>query len=108
MIDAVSRLPNDQRETIHLRYTVQQIITWTCGESGRLSERDSKLADSLLGVEVTLNLADGTTSTVENSHGGRIDEDGEVVNCETSILFDRILDLDEVASITIGGTTIGL
>ena len=93
---------------LHLRYTVQQKITWAGSESGRMSEHDSKLTDSLLGVEVTLNLADGTTTAIENSHGGRIDENGEVANCETTIFFDRILDLDEVASITIDGTTIEL
>jgi len=93
---------------LHLRYAAQQKVAWTSEESGRMSDHDSKLADSLLGVEVTLNMADGTTAAVKSSHGGRIDENGEVVNCETSIFFDRILDLEEVTSITIGGTIVEL
>ena len=93
---------------LHLRYTAQQKVAWTSGESGRMSEHDTKLTDSLLGVEVTLTMADGTTVAVENNHGGRINESGEVADCETNIFFDRILDLDEVASVTIGGTTVEL
>ena len=53
-------------------------------------------------------MANGTTVAVENNHGGHISENGEVAECDTNIFFDRILDLDEVASITIGGTTIEL
>ncbi len=93
---------------LHLRYTAQQKLAWTSGESGRMSEHDSKLSDSLLGVEVNLNMTDGTSVAVESSHGGRITEDGDVADCETSIFFNRILDLNEVASITIGGTTVTL
>ena len=93
---------------LHLRYTAQQKVAWTSYESGQQSEHDSKLSDSLLGVEVTITMADGTPVAVGNSHGGRISEDREVTDCETSIFFDRILDLDQVASINIGGTTVEL
>ena len=93
---------------LHLRYTAHQKVAWTSGESGRMSEHDTKLTDSLLGTEVTLTMANGTTVAVENNHGGHISENGEVAECDTNIFFDRILDLDEVASITIGGTTIEL
>ena len=93
---------------LHLRYTAHQKVAWTSGESGRMSEHDTKLTDSLLGTEVTLTMANSTTVAVENNHGGHISENGEVAECDTNIFFDRILDLDEVASITIGGTTIEL
>ena len=93
---------------LHLRYTAHQEVTWTSGESGRESEHDSQLADTLLGVTVVLTLADGSTVELTGNGGGFISaSEGEAL-CETSIFFDRILDLNEVASITIGGTTIAL
>ncbi len=93
---------------LHLAYAADQKVMGTSGESGRQSEHDSKLSDTLLGVQVTLTMTDGSTIAVESHGGGRISEAGEVAECETSIFFDRILDLDEVASVTIGGTTIDL
>lgn len=91
---------------LHLRYTADQKVTWTTEGSGRQSEHDSKLSESLLGVSVTLTMTDGSTIAVPYGSGGMISEQGDVAVCETSIFFDRILDLDEVASITIGDTTI--
>ena len=93
---------------LHMSYTVDQSVEWTTQESGRLSEEDSKLMDSLLGVEVSVTMKDGTTHDVMNSGGGRIGNEGDAASCETSIFWDRVLDLDEVASVTIGGTTIAL
>lgn len=73
-----------------------------------MSEHDSKLSDALLGVRVAVSLTDGTTVEAESYGGGAISADGDVAHCETNILFSQILDLSEVASITIGGTTIEL
>lgn len=93
---------------LHMRYTADQKVEWTSGESGRQSEHDSQLSDALLGVRVTVNLSDGTAVEAESYGGGAISADGDVAHCETSIFFNQVLDLDEVASITIGGTTIDL
>lgn len=93
---------------LHMRYTADQKVEWTSGESGRQSEHDSQLSDALLGVRVTVNLSDGTTVEAESYGSGAISADGDVAHCETGIFFNQILDLDDVASITIGGTTIGL
>ena len=93
---------------LHVAYTVDQKVEWTSGESGQLSEHDSKVSDSLLGIEASVTMDDGTTLDVPIGSGGGITPDGDVTRCETSIFFDRILDLDEVASITVGGTTIEL
>jgi hypothetical protein len=93
---------------LHLSYTANQKAAWTSGESGQMSEHDSKLSDALLGVRVAVSLTDGTTVEAESYGGGAISTDGDVAHCETNILFSQILDLSEVASITIGGTTIEL
>ena len=92
---------------LHMSYTVDQSVGWTTRESGKLSDEDSTLMDSLLGIEASVTMKDGTTFDVANSGGGRIGE-GNVASCETSIFWDRIIDLDEVESITICGTTIEL
>lgn len=93
---------------LHLRYTADQKVEWTSGTSGRQSEHDSKLSDALLGVRVAVKLSDGTVVEVESYGGGAISADGDVAHCETSIFFNQVLDPNEVASITIGGTTIDL
>lgn len=93
---------------LHLSYTANQKAAWTSGDSGQMSEHDSKLSDALLGVRVAVSLTDGTTVEAESYGGGAISADGDVAHCETNILFSQILDLSEVASITIGGTTIEL
>lgn len=92
---------------LHVTYTVDQKAEWTSTESGKLSDHDSELMDSLLGIEVSVLMRDGTTLEMTRSTGGRIGE-GDVASCETGVIWDRILDLDEVESITIGGTTIEL
>lgn len=92
---------------LHMTYVVDQKVSWTSEESGRLSDHDSKLMDSLLGIEVSVSMSDGTTLEMTHSVGGSITE-GDGAVCETGIFWDRILDLDEVTSITVGGTTIEL
>ena len=92
---------------LHVTYTVDQKAEWTSTESGKLSDHDSKLMDSLLGIEVSVTMNDGTTLKMGQPTGGRVGE-GDVAVCETGVIWDRILDLDEVESITIGGTTIEL
>lgn len=92
---------------LHVTYTVDQTAEWTSTESGKLSDHDSKLMDSLLGIEVSVTMNDGTTLKMGQPTGGRIGE-GDTATCETGVIWDRILDLDEVESITIGGTTIEL
>ena len=53
-------------------------------------------------------MTDGTVVPVEDLGGGAIYPDGDVAHMEKGIFFDRILDLDEVAAITINGITVEL
>lgn len=92
---------------LHVTYVVDRKVAWTSTESGRLSDHDSKLMDSLLGIEVSVTMKDGTTLEMTHSIGGSIGE-GDVAVCETGVFWNRILDLDKVASITVGGAIIEL
>ena len=92
---------------LHVTYVVDRKVAWTSTESGRLSDHDSKLMDSLLGIEVSVTMKDGTTLEMTHSIGGSIG-DGDVAVCETGVFWNRILDLDKVASITVGGAIIEL
>lgn len=94
--------------SLHLEYTAQAEAHWTSGDGGQMSEHDSQLSDTLLGVTASLTMADGSTVELLTDMGGVIEADGAVSHCETNIIFDRIVDLDQVVSVTIGGTTIEL
>lgn len=93
---------------LHVRYTAAQRVEWTSGESGRQSDHDAQLSDLLLSLPARITLADGSVIDLADYAGGSISADDDVAHCETSIFFDRILDLSEVESVTIGGTTIKL
>lgn len=91
---------------LHFEYVVDRPVDWTTKESGRQSEEDVKLADELLDIpQIVVTLADGSTIEGKATGGGSIDsgEAGKAV-CETNVFFDRIVDLDEVVSVSIGGT----
>lgn len=93
---------------LHLCYTANQKVAWTSGEDGRQSEHDSQLSDALLTLHVSVTLKDGTAIEAENYGGGSISAGEDAAHCETAVFFNQIIDLGEVASITIGGTTIEL
>ena len=93
---------------LHLRYTADQKVEWTSGEPGRLSAHDSELADRLLGVQVTLHMSDGSVLEMAGNGGGAITADGDAARCEASVFFDRIVDLDQVESVSICGIMVEL
>ena len=71
--------------------------------SGQMSEEMSSEMSRLLDFgEFTFTMKDGSTYTEEDHAGGGIDDDG--VTCEKTQFLYTMLDLDELASITIGGT----
>ena len=93
---------------VRMAYTADTKAEWADAPSGKEPEEDSTLAYTLLSPSITINMTDGTTVAVDTNGGGSIGNNGDVTNCETNVFFDRILNLDEVASVTIGGTTIEL
>ena len=93
---------------VHLTYTADERVEWVDAPSGREPEENSRLTDHLLTLDVSLVMTDGTVVPVEDLGGGAIYPDGDVAHMEKGIFFDRILDLDEVAAITINGITVEL
>lgn len=90
-----------------VEYTVHDQLQWDSNpEGGQQSTHDreemSRYFDSL---PLSLTLKDGTILDLTNSGGGISPEDGQTV-CEKSGLFDEILELDQVASITVGDIVI--
>ena len=93
---------------MHLTYTTDEHVEWVDAPSGQEPEENSRLTDHLLTLDVSLVMTDGTVVPVEDFGGGAIYPDGNVAHMEKGIFFDRILDLDEVAAITINGITVEL
>ena len=58
-------------------------------------------------VPISLTMKDGSTVDLSNS-GGSVRPQGQVIVCQRSDIFDAILSLDEVASITIGDLTLSV
>lgn len=106
--------------SLHLAYQVDRPAAWSDegrgiplkdgtsfrGDeaSGRENAQDARLSNELLGARATVTLKDGTSFECDANGGGRIDGDTEHPTCTTNIVFDRIIDLDEIESIAIEGT----
>lgn len=90
-----------------VEYTVHDTVqlSETSGEnelSGAMNAEDDRYFQN---VPLSLTMDDGSTVDLSGS-GGSVHPQGEVTVCQKSAIFDAILSLDEVASITIGDITI--
>ncbi|WP_143412186.1 DUF4179 domain-containing protein [Arabiibacter massiliensis] len=90
-----------------LKYTVHEPVNWEKQENGRLSEHNSAQQDRFLEFPIAINLKDGTTIDASNSGGGW-NADESATACHKNCMFDEFLNLDEVASVTIGDIEIPL
>ena len=94
---------------LSLEYTVHEAMNWEDQESGRMSDHNQDEMDRFLDPSVTLNMKDGTTVEIDALRGaGGTRESSDSTSCNKSIMFDEFLNLDDVASITIGGTELPL
>lgn len=92
---------------VTLDYTVPGTIESGGASSGKMPEELQQQFDAYLGVPVTVTLDDGSTFDFLNT-GGLAKADGDAETCHVNIAFGRILDLESIASVTIGGTEIAL
>lgn len=92
---------------MNVAYTASERVEWVDAPSGREPEENSRLSDHLLTLDVEVAMADGTVITIQDSSGA-IMPDGDVAHMAKGIFFDRIIDLDEVVSVTINGATVTL
>lgn len=64
---------------------------------------DTPQSKRLQGLPLTVNMKDGTVVDATQKSGGAVEVREHATVAGKSLMFDRFLDLDEVASITVGG-----
>lgn len=92
---------------VRVAYTSNSAVVWSNAPSGRQSEEDTpKMRQYLDNIEILLTKTDGTVIDLGGS-GGRVSPDYEagVSHCSKGQVFDEIIPLEDMASLTVGGVT---
>lgn len=88
---------------VRTAYTADSEVQWTNAESGRLPQEDSlQMQRYMENVEILLTKTDGTVIDLSNSGGSLQPDDGKTV-CTKGKVFDEIIPLEEIASVSVGG-----
>lgn len=104
-LDSISLSPL----ALTLEYTVHEPVAWETQEPGQMSEHNSAQQDRFLNPSITINMLDGTTAQIDASTGaGGWQEGADSTACHKNIMFDKFLNLDDVASVTVGGAELPL
>ena len=98
-VDTVSVSPI----AVRVAYTVDSEVQWSDAPSGREPEEDRIQSQRYFeNVEILLTKKDGTVIDMSNS-GGSIKPDHGVTVCDKGEIFDEIIPLEELESISVGG-----
>lgn len=98
-IDAISISPL----AVKVDYTVDTEVRWSGTESGREPSLDTATAREYLGnVKILLTKTDGTVVDLTTS-GGRIHREDGVARCARGQVFEELIPLEDMASISVGG-----
>ena len=98
-VDAVTVSPI----AVKVDYTVDSEVQWSNAPSGRESEEDSRQMERYFeNVEILLTKKDGTVID-RSSSGGSIRPDNGITVCDKGQVFDEIIPLEELESISVGG-----
>lgn len=93
---------------LRVAYTVDSEVKWEDAPSGRESDYNRTQSERYFGsVPIVLTKTDGTTLDLLDAGGSISPENGKTV-CTKGRMFDEIIPLNEVASLTIGGIEIPL
>lgn len=93
---------------IQVNYTVDSAVEWEDAPSGRESAYNSAQSKRYFeDVKIVLTKTDGSMLDLSNLGGGMEPKNGKTY-CQKGGLFDEIIPLNEVASLTIGGIQIPL
>ena len=88
---------------VKVDYTVDSEVVWSNAPSGRVPEEDHRQMERYFeNVEIFLTKTDGTVIDMSNS-GGSIKPEHGVTVCDKGGVFDEIIPLEELASISVGG-----
>lgn len=100
-IDEVSVSPIGFR----VAYTADRELVWSGAPSGRQDPEDARESQRYLeNVEILLTKTDGTVLDLSNSGGSITPKDGVSV-CDKGDVFDEIIPLEDMASLSVGGVT---
>ena len=94
--------------SIQVGYTVWEELVWDHQDQadGQMSEHDREQSYRFFeSLPVTVNFTDGTALDLSGNGGGIRPEDGKTV-CQKGRVFEEILDLSTVESVTVGGITL--
>ena len=98
-VDSVSVSP----VAVKVDYTVDSEVQWSDAPSGRENEEDSRQMERYFeNVEILLTKKDGTVIDMSSSGGG-IRPDHGVTVCDKGEVFEEIIPLEELESISVGG-----
>ena len=92
---------------VRVAYTADMAVVWSDAPSGRQSPEDAPKAQRFLeNIEILLTKTDGTVIDFDNS-GGSVSPDYEagVSHCSKGQVFDEIIPLEDMASLSVGGVT---
>ena len=88
---------------VKVDYTVDSEVQWSDAPSGRENKEDSHQMERYFeNVEILLTKKDGSVIDMSNS-GGSIKPDHSVTVCDKGQVFEEIIPLEELASISVGG-----
>ena len=84
-------------------YTVDREVVWSDSGSGRQSEEDTRQVERYMeNVEILLTLTDGTVVDLSNAGGSIGPEDGVTV-CSKGEMFQEVIPMEDMESISVGG-----
>ena len=90
---------------VRAAYTADSAVVWSDAPSGRQSEEDARQTHRYLdNVEILLTKTDGTVIDLSGSGGSLEPKDGATI-CAKGRVFDEIIALEDMASISVGGVT---
>lgn len=102
VIDAVTLSPI----ALRVDYTVAGEIQWSNAESGRLPEEDRAQNEKYFeDLVIIVHKSDGTSIDLSNAGGSIKKGDGETV-CQKGDMFEEVIPLEEIVSITVGSIEI--
>ncbi len=92
---------------INVKYTVNEAFELEQQDSGKTSERNASEQDRFGALPIAVTMKDGSTLELPHANmAGSIREDNGKSKCTKAMVFNEFLNLDEVASITVGGAEI--
>jgi hypothetical protein len=102
-VDAITLSP----VALRVDYTADAQVVWDENSTdGQVSAGDAaQMRLYLEDLTLTVNLKDGTVIDMTGSGGGITPEDGQT-RCQKGDVFDQVIDLEQVVSVTIGDVTV--